>query len=221
MCETNYFMARGTLITDPVISHVGFDGDEFFMFFVFSERKSGAKDKFKCVAKKKIAKKFRSGDAVELYGQVRTRNEELENGKKHLDIYVYASEMYANNSAISEEDRVFLDGFICKPPVYRKTPLGREIADVLLAVNRPYGKADYIPCIFWGGSARAISKKNVGDNLLIRGRLQSREYGKETIKTAYEVSADNYWLDKNDCHDWGRGLCDMPEGKEDKDEHKD
>lgn len=219
MGETNYFIARGTVVTDPAFSHVGFDGDEFLMFFMFCERKSGTKDKFKCVAKKRIAKGLESGDRVEIYGQIRTRNVDVD-GKKHLDIYVYVSETYKNEPVIGEEDKVYLDGFICKPPVYRRAPLGREIADVLLAVNRPYGKSDYIPCIFWGRSARAISKKNVGDNILVRGRLQSREYGKETIKTAYEVSADNYWLDKNDCHDWCGGLDEHIAEKEGSDEHK-
>ena len=91
-------------------------------------------------------------------------------------------------------NQIFLDGYICKPPVYRKTPLGREIADVLLAVNRPYGKSDYIPCICWGRNARYASAFEVGGHVLIWGRIQSREYMKrigenETEKrVAYEVS---------------------------------
>ena len=93
-----------------------------------------------------------------------------------------------------EVNQIFLDGYICKPPVYRKTPLGREIADLLLAVNRPYGKSDYIPCICWGRNARYASAFEVGGHVLLWGRIQSREYIKklgenETEKrTAYEVS---------------------------------
>ena len=93
-----------------------------------------------------------------------------------------------------KSNAIFLDGYICKPPVYRKTPLGREIADLLIAVNRPYGKSDYIPCICWGRNARYASAFQVGGHVLIWGRIQSREYVKrlseeETEKrTAYEIS---------------------------------
>ena len=93
-----------------------------------------------------------------------------------------------------EDNKIFLDGYICKQPIYRETPLGREIADVLLAVNRPYGKSDYIPCIAWGRNAIYASGLEVGTRLQIEGRIQSREYQKrisETeseTRTAYEVS---------------------------------
>ena len=91
-------------------------------------------------------------------------------------------------------NQIFLDGYICKPPVYRKTPLGREIADLLLAVNRPYGKSDYIPCICWGRNARYASAFEVGGHVLIWGRIQSRDYMKKVSetesekRTAYEIS---------------------------------
>ena len=91
-------------------------------------------------------------------------------------------------------NQIFMDGFICKPPVYRKTPLGREIADILLAVNRPYGKSDYIPCICWGRNARYASAFAVGGHVLLWGRIQSREYMKRIgenqseKRIAYEVS---------------------------------
>ena len=87
-----------------------------------------------------------------------------------------------------------MDGYICKPPIYRKTPLGREIADLLLAVNRPYGKSDYIPCICWGRNARFASSFEVGEHVQVLGRIQSREYVKRITETetekriAYEVS---------------------------------
>ena len=90
-------------------------------------------------------------------------------------------------------NEIFLQGFLCKAPVYRKTPLGREIADVLLAVNREYGRTDYIPCIVWGRNARYVSRLKVGDQIQVTGRIQSREYEKteeseKVKKRAYEVS---------------------------------
>ena len=94
----------------------------------------------------------------------------------------------------SKSNQIYLDGYVCKPPIYRKTPLGREIADILIAVNRPYGKSDYIPCIAWGRNARFASTIEVGGHLQVHGRVQSREYTKkineeETEKrVAYEVS---------------------------------
>lgn len=94
----------------------------------------------------------------------------------------------------NDENFIFLDGYICKLPTYRETPLGREIADILLAVNRPYGKSDYIPCIAWGRNARFVSSLEVGTRLQIEGRIQSREYQKQIYdeeyetRTAYEVS---------------------------------
>ena len=94
----------------------------------------------------------------------------------------------------SKSNQIFLDGYVCKPPIYRKTPLGREIADILVAVNRPYGKSDYIPCIAWGRNARFAGGLEVGSHLQICGRVQSREYTKkvdeESVekRVAYEVS---------------------------------
>ena len=80
----------------------------------------------------------------------------------------------------SDNNQIYLDGYICKPPVYRKTPLGKEVADLLIAVNRPYGKSDYIPCICWGRNARFVSSFEVGNHIQIWGRIQSREYTKRT-----------------------------------------
>ena len=96
--------------------------------------------------------------------------------------------------AENKPNQIYLDGYICKQPVYRKTPLGREIADLLLAVNRPYGKSDYIPCICWGRNARYADQFEVGTHVQIWGRIQSREYQKKIgedeyeKRTAYEVS---------------------------------
>ena len=99
-----------------------------------------------------------------------------------------------------KSNQIYLDGYICKPPIYRKTPLGREIADILIAVNRPYGKSDYIPCIAWGRNARYAASLEVGAHMLVWGRVQSREYTKKVSeedlekRIAYEVSVSKLEL---------------------------
>ena len=128
-------------------------------------------------------------------GQFRSYNRHEER-RNRLVLSVFAREItfIDEMEESSKTNQIFLDGYICKEPIYRKTPLGREIADLLLAVNRPYGKSDYIPCICWGRNARYASAFEVGGHVLIWGRIQSREYMKrigenETEKrTAYEVS---------------------------------
>ena len=136
-----------------------------------------------------------TGEYIRVAGQFRSYNRHEEQ-KNRLVLSLFVREV----SFIEEEldgaktNQIFLDGYICKLPVYRKTPLGREIADLLLAVNRPYGKSDYIPCICWGRNARFASSFEVGEHVQVIGRIQSREYMKrlsetETEKrTAYEVS---------------------------------
>ena len=135
------------------------------------------------------------GQIIYVNGQFRSfnRHEEKKN-RLVLSVFVRELEFLEELQEDMKSNQIFLDGYICKPPVYRKTPLGREIADLLLAVNRPYGKSDYIPCICWGRNARYASAFEVGGHVLIWGRIQSREYMKrigenETQKRiAYEVS---------------------------------
>ena len=111
-----------------------------------------------------------------------------------LSVFVRELEFVSEEMENANTNQIFLDGYICKAPVYRKTPLGREIADILLAVNRPYGKSDYIPCICWGRNARFASGFEVGGHTQIWGRIQSREYVKKIDeeeserRVAYEVS---------------------------------
>ena len=135
------------------------------------------------------------GEYIEIHGQFRSYNRHEEKHNR-LVLSVFAREV----KFVEEDDenvpvnQIFMDGFICKPPVYRKTPLGREIADILLAVNRPYGKSDYIPCICWGRNARYASAFAVGGHVLLWGRIQSRQYMKRIgenqseKRIAYEVS---------------------------------
>ena len=146
------------------------------------------------------------GDTVEVRGQFRSRNQFGED-KKRLILSVFVREVIFLEEEFTDYTKtnfISLDGFICKPPIYRKTPLGREIADLLLAVNRPYGKSDYIPCIVWGRNARYASGLFVGNRLEISGRIQSREYEKKISetevfkRTAYEVSVSKLEVPKLD-----------------------
>lgn len=130
-----------------------------------------------------------TGEPVEIVGDFRSYNKQGKN-RSHLILTLMAQEITFVDEEAFPDDKIFLDGFICKPPTYRKTPLGREIAEILLAVNRPYERSDYIPCICWGRNARWARKLPVGIGLTIHGRIQSREYGKEP-KMAYEVSINN------------------------------
>lgn len=136
-----------------------------------------------------------TGEYIMATGQFRSYNQHEEK-KNRLVLSVFVREV----SFVEEEldgaktNTILLDGYICKRPIYRKTPLGREIADLLLAVNRPYGKSDYIPCICWGRNARFASGFEVGEHVQVLGRIQSREYVKKLSETetekriAYEVS---------------------------------
>ena len=142
------------------------------------------------------------GRLVETSGQFRSynRHEGLKN-KLVLSVFVREWEFVDENPEAGKTNQIYLDGFICKEPVYRKTPLGREIADLLIAVNRPYGKSDYIPCIAWGRNARFASTFEVGGKIQVWGRVQSREYVKKISEEeiekhiAYEVSVSKLEYD--------------------------
>lgn len=135
------------------------------------------------------------GKFVVANGQFRSynRHEGMKN-KLVLSVFIRDITVYEGEMECEKPNHIFLDGYICKPPVYRKTPLGREIADILLAVNRPYGKSDYIPCICWGRNARFAENFGVGGHVQLWGRIQSREYQKKVgeedfeKRTAYEIS---------------------------------
>jgi single-stranded DNA-binding protein len=144
-----------------------------------------------------VTKDYR-GMKIEVAGQFRSYNRH-EGTKNKLVLSIFVRELrFLEDDEMPEEqsksNQIFLDGYVCKPPIYRKTPLGREIADILVAVNRPYGKSDYIPCIAWGRNARFAGGLEVGAHLQVSGRVQSREYtkkiGEEEVerRVAYEVS---------------------------------
>lgn len=186
----------GKIVSGFSFSHEVF-GEGFYMMDISVQRLSESSDIIPVMISERLIDVTQDyqGEYIQIYGQFRSYNRHEEK-KNRLVLSVFAREV----SFVEEEcdkvksNQIFLDGYICKPPVYRKTPLGREIADLLLAVNRPYGKSDYIPCICWGRNARYASAFEVGGHVLLWGRIQSREYIKklgeeETEKrVAYEVS---------------------------------
>lgn len=194
--ENNKVILVGEVIEDLKISHETFN-EKFYSFKISVKRLSGDTDELEIVISEKILNKdiIKVGNTVVVDGEIRSYNYIMENEERRkLILSVFAKEV----REIKEEDlttnEVILIGYICKKPIYRKTPFGREIADILLAVNRIYGKSDYLPCIAWGRNAKfAENNLNVGDKAKITGRFQSREYIKkngevEEKKIAYEIS---------------------------------
>ncbi len=194
--ENNQVTIMGEIVSEFTFSHEVF-GEGFYMVDVSVRRLSNSVDTIPVMISERLidVNEDYTGEFLMVSGQFRSYNRHDEQ-KNRLVLSVFAREV----SFIEEEldgaktNSILLDGYICKLPIYRKTPLGREIADLLLAVNRPYGKSDYIPCICWGRNARFASAFEVGEHVQILGRIQSREYVKklsetETEKrTAYEVS---------------------------------
>ena len=188
---TNRIQLRGSLAELPRFSHENHD-KRFYRFPLEVERLSGNVDVLPVIVPEPVlcAMDLSGGTMLEVSGQIRTFNSRPETGRR-LVISVYAETLAACEGEPANE--VALIGTICKEPIYRQTPLGREICDVMLAVNRPYHRADYIPCIFWGKTANQVSLCAVGTMVELTGRFQSRDYVKvlgETSerRTAYEVS---------------------------------
>jgi single-stranded DNA-binding protein len=189
---TNQITLRGSLLSLPRFSHEN-HGKKFYRFTLEVPRLSGTADLLPIVAEERIieAMETDAGDMIRVEGQIRSHNVR-NNGSRHLLIFVFAS-------AITVEDGdpindVLLEGILCRDPVYRRTPLGREICDMMLAVPRQFKRADYLPCILWGRLAQEGSQCHLRDGVRISGRLQSRNYTKVTEegpeeRTAYEISA--------------------------------
>ena len=194
--ENNQVSVSGEIVSGFTFSHEVF-GEGFYMVDILVRRLSDSADQIPVMISERLIDV--SGDYVGEYirigGQFRSYNRHEEK-RNRLVLSVFAREVEFLDGEMenAKTNQIFLDGYICKPPVYRKTPLGREIADLLIAVNRPYGKSDYIPCICWGRNARFASGFEVGGHAQIWGRIQSREYVKKLSETeserriAYEVS---------------------------------
>ena len=197
--ENNQVSMMGEIVSDFTFSHEVY-GEGFYMVEIAVNRLSNFMDYIPLMVSERLidTKQSYIGQKIYVTGQFRSYNRHEEK-KNRLVLSVFVREL----SFVGEEEvediqaksnQIFLDGYICKSPIYRKTPLGREIADLLIAVNRSYGKPDYIPCICWGRNARFASGFEVGAHVEISGRIQSREYIKkigeeETEKRmAYEVS---------------------------------
>lgn len=192
----------GEVVSDFTFSHEIF-GEGFYMVDVEVPRLSDSSDVIPVMVSERLLDV--SGDYkgrnLCITGQFRSynRHEEKKN-KLVLSVFAREIEFVELIEESAKTNQIYLDGYICKEPVYRKTPLGREIADLLLAVNRPYGKSDYIPCICWGRNARYVSGFSVGSRCLVWGRIQSREYMKKLSeetsekRVAYEVSVSKLEL---------------------------
>lgn len=199
MIENNKIELCGVIASVPELNHKTY-GENFYGFRLSCSRKSTEKDMLPIIVSDRLVeiKDLQVGKKISVKGQVRTFNKHISDDKRKLLIMVFARDVREieeeSESAPEFNNNVKLSGYICKPPVYRVTPKGREIADVLIAVNRTYGKSDYIPCITWGRNARYTGNLDVGTRVDVEGRLQSREYtkklddGTEEIRTAYEIS---------------------------------
>lgn len=188
----NQVRLRGSLLALPHFSHEN-HGRRFYRFTLEVARLSGAVDLLPVVAEERILNELdlSGGSMLRVSGQIRSHNIR-ENGVRHLLIFVFAQEIICEDGEPMNE--VLIEGPLCKEPTYRRTPLGREICDVMLAVPRAFRRADYLPCILWGRTAFEISQCHTRDRIRIDGRLQSRIYTKVTEegvqeRTAYEVSA--------------------------------
>lgn len=208
--ENNYLTLVGKITSEKVFSHEIY-GESFYIFNLEVPRLSGTADCIPITISERLISNFdlSIGKEVEIEGQFRSYNT-YENQRSRLVLTVFAKDIkeYVEPEETEREkisNEVVLVGYICKKPIYRKTPFGREISDVLLAVNRAYNKSDYIPCIAWGRNARFCENMEVGTEVKIVGRVQSRMYEKKhedgTIepRVAYEVSVGSLELvNKND-----------------------
>ena len=200
--ENNQVTVMGEIVSDFCFSHEIF-GEGFYLVDMGVKRLSESYDVIPLMVSERLIDV--NGDYKGMYvcvnGQFRSYNRHEER-KNRLVLSVFAREIEFIDELeeSAKTNQIYLDGYICKEPIYRKTPLGREIADVLLAVNRPYGKSDYIPCICWGRNARYANSFKVGERCAVWGRIQSREYMKKLNeceaekRVAFEVSVSKLEL---------------------------
>ncbi len=206
-CTTNIARISGVITAEPVFGHEVY-GEGFYYFFIKVKRLSESCDILPVTVSERLidCSEYKIGRYVEVTGQFRSYNASQTGGGAKLMLSVFAQDVVfcEEDSREKDENYIELDGFICKPPVYRTTPFNREITDFLLAVNRSYNKSDYIPCISWGRNARFCGKRVVGDNVKVTGRIQSRTYekkfpdGTSVQRTAYEISVAKIELRSDD-----------------------
>lgn len=201
--ENNYLVLIGNIVSDKTFSHEIY-GESFYLFNLEVPRLSGNEDIIPITISERLIANFdlEIGKKVVVEGQFRSYNS-YENERNRLVLTVFAKDIMEYQEKEEEEHKektsneVVLTGYICKKPIYRQTPFGREIADILLAVNRAYNKSDYIPCIAWGRNARFCENMEVGTEVKVVGRVQSRIYekkfedGRVEQRVAYEISIGN------------------------------
>ena len=191
--KNNKVFISGEIVTEAEFSHEVY-GEGFYEMNLLVKRLSGQGDVLPVTISERLIsdKNLKLGDTINALGQFRSYNKLVE-GKSKLMLTVFIRELI-DDMVVKNPNSIVLSGYICKPPIYRTTPFNREIADVLIAVNRSYNKSDYIPCIAWGRNARFVKNLAVGEKIVISGRIQSREYQKRItdddvrVMTAYEVS---------------------------------
>ena len=198
--ENNIVEIGGRLASEIELSHEVFD-EKFYKFYIETNRLSDFSDKLPVIISERVTNlnELNEGDILHISGQFRSYNEPTETGKSRLVLSIFTKkiEKIEDESILTLNDATFV-GYICKAPIYRKTPLGREIADLLVAVNRTYKKSDYIPCILWGRNAKFCESIKTGTMVKVNGRIQSRKYEKKhddgTVeeKVAYELSVSKF-----------------------------
>lgn len=203
--DNNSILIGGVVVSEPEFSHEVFE-EKFYSFNLETKRLSDYNDVLPVIISERLIdiRSIKNGLLVKIKGQFRSYNKLVDNKSKLvLSIFAKEIEVVEDESVITLNEANFI-GYICKNPIYRKTPLGREIADVLVAVNRSYKKSDYIPCILWGRNAKFCETLSVGSRVKLTGRIQSRKYEKKledgTVlsKVAYEVSISKFAIDKDE-----------------------
>lgn len=192
--ENNTVTIVGTVKSKPEFSHEMY-GEGFYNVYLEVPRLSDISDTLPITVSERLMTgvDLEAGNKLVVIGQLRSYNKLLD-GSNKLILTIFARDLKQDDEEIKNPNQIYLDGFICKKPIYRTTPFGREITDMLIAVNRPYNKSDYIPSIAWGRNARYSENLTVGDRIKVWGRIQSREYQKKlnedeiVTRTAYEVS---------------------------------
>ncbi len=192
--DTNVVNVTGEVLKGLEVSHEIF-GEKFYTTQLNIQRLSESQDILPITISERLLEDFKLdiGKKVSVSGQLRSYNKSI-NGKNKLILTIFVRDIFETEEEMKDPNNIFLDGYICKYPIYRKTPLGREITDLLVAVNRAYNKSDYIPSIAWGRNAKFSKHLEIGDRVQIWGRIQSRSYekklesGEVEEKIAYEVS---------------------------------
>ncbi len=198
--ENNKVFLKGVVDSKPIFSHESF-GEGFYELSIKVNRLSDNFDNIPVIVSEKLLNAFEKGKTISLSGQFRSYNKLVE-GKSRLILNVFVRNIIEMDDSMNP-NVVELSGFICKEPIFRMTPFGREICDVLIAVNRAYNKSDYLPCIVWGRNARFVKDINIGQKVQIVGRIQSREYQKRLAddslerRIAYEISVNKISLADN------------------------